>query len=78
MKKVSVIVPVYNVEDYLPRCLDSLLKQGIEDNRTKMICRTFNFIFSNFIIYKTASWFFNQVFAPYILPTYRKRVWSSN
>lgn len=27
MKKVSIIIPVYNVEMYLPRCLDSILNQ---------------------------------------------------
>ena len=25
--KISVIVPVYNVEKYLPRCIDSILNQ---------------------------------------------------
>ena len=29
--KVSVIVPVYNVEDYLGRCLDSLIDQTFDD-----------------------------------------------
>lgn len=30
--KLSVVVPIYNVEDYLHRCIDSLLKcEGIED-----------------------------------------------
>ena len=29
--KVSVIVPVYNVEAYLERCLDSLVKQTLEE-----------------------------------------------
>lgn len=29
--KVSVIVPVYNVEDYLPRCLDTLVGQTLKD-----------------------------------------------
>ena len=27
MDKIAVIVPVYNVEKYLPRCIDSILKQ---------------------------------------------------
>ena len=31
MKKLSVIVPVYRVEEYLPRCLDSILSQQIPD-----------------------------------------------
>ncbi len=31
MRKVSVIVPVYNVERYLEKCLDSLVSQTLED-----------------------------------------------
>lgn len=31
MIKVSVIVPVYNVEAYLPKCLDTLVKQTLQD-----------------------------------------------
>ena len=29
--KLSVIVPVYNVEEYLAECVDSLLKQTLSD-----------------------------------------------
>ena len=36
MPKVSIIVPVYNVESYLPACLDSLLSQTLED--IEIIC----------------------------------------
>lgn len=31
MSQISVIVPVYNVESYLPRCLDSILAQTLQD-----------------------------------------------
>ena len=31
MVKVSVIVPVYNVEKYIRKCLDSLVNQTLED-----------------------------------------------
>ena len=31
MPKVSIIVPVYNVEPYLERCLDTLINQTIQD-----------------------------------------------
>lgn len=36
MTKVSIIVPVYNVEQYLPTCLDSILAQTLED--IEVIC----------------------------------------
>lgn len=31
MPKISIIVPVYNVEKYLPRCLDSIIRQTFKD-----------------------------------------------
>lgn len=36
MPKISVIIPVYNVADYLPKCLDSLLNQTFKD--MEIIC----------------------------------------
>ena len=36
MPKVSVIVPVYNIEKYLSKCLDSLLAQTLAD--IEIIC----------------------------------------
>ena len=37
MIKVSVIVPVYNVEAYLKECLDSLLNQDCDDYEVILI-----------------------------------------
>ncbi len=34
--KVSVVIPIYNTERYLPRCLDSILSQTLED--IEVIC----------------------------------------
>ena len=36
MCKISVIIPVYNVEKYLPRCLDSIINQTYTD--LEIIC----------------------------------------
>lgn len=36
MPKISVIIPVYNVSDYLSKCLDSILNQSLKD--IEIIC----------------------------------------
>ena len=36
MVKVSVVIPVYNVERYLEECLDSVINQTLED--IEIIC----------------------------------------
>ena len=36
MPKISVIIPVYNVEKYLGECLDSVLRQTLKD--IEIIC----------------------------------------
>ena len=37
MKKLTVVVPCYNVEDYLCRCLDSLVHQDISESDYEVI-----------------------------------------
>ena len=34
--KVSIVVPIYNVEDYLEECLESVVRQTLED--IEIIC----------------------------------------
>ena len=34
--KVSIVVPIYNLEDYIPRCLDALVNQTLKD--IEIIC----------------------------------------
>lgn len=36
MAKISIIIPIYNVEDYLERCLNSLINQTL--NEIEIIC----------------------------------------
>lgn len=36
MPKISVIIPVYNVAEYLPNCLDSILNQSVKE--VEIIC----------------------------------------
>ena len=36
MPKISIIIPVYNTYDYLDRCLNSAVKQTLDD--IKIIC----------------------------------------
>lgn len=36
--KLSIIIPIYNVEPYIARCLDSIYKQNISDNQFEVIC----------------------------------------
>lgn len=36
--KLSIIVPVYNVEKFLPRCLDSLIRQDLSADEYEVIC----------------------------------------
>ena len=36
MSKISIIIPVYNVKEYLPQCMDSVINQTLED--IEIIC----------------------------------------
>ena len=36
--KLSYIIPVYNVESYLPQCLDSIFSQAVPANQYEVIC----------------------------------------
>ena len=37
MKQLSIIVPIYNTEKYLRKCVDSLLEQDLDDYEILLI-----------------------------------------
>lgn len=37
MKKISLILPVYNVEQYLPKCIESCLCQDLSETEYEII-----------------------------------------
>ena len=34
---LSIILPIYNMEEYLTKCLDSILRQGLDDTEYEVI-----------------------------------------
>ena len=38
MIKVSIIIPVYTVQNYIERCLESLLIQGFQEDEYEILC----------------------------------------
>ncbi len=36
--KLSIIIPIYNVEAYLPACLDSVFAQGLDEDAFEVLC----------------------------------------
>lgn len=34
---LSIIVPIYNIENYITRCIESLLNQGFSPNEYEII-----------------------------------------
>ena len=37
MKKLSIIIPVYNVEKYIRPCIESIFKQGLDEDDYEVI-----------------------------------------
>lgn len=37
MRKLSIIIPMYNVEQYLHKCISSIYKQGLDENEFEVI-----------------------------------------
>ena len=38
MTRLSIIIPIYKVEDYVERCLSSLLNQNLDHDQYEIIC----------------------------------------
>lgn len=47
MKKISIIVPVYNVEKYVEKCIQSLINQSYKNDYEKLMA---NYVIETYIL----------------------------
>lgn len=47
MKKISIIVPVYNVEKYVEKCIQSLINQSYKNDYEKWMA---NYVIETYIL----------------------------
>lgn len=47
MKKISIIVPVYNVEKYVEKCIQSLINQSYKNDYEKQMA---NYVIETYIL----------------------------
>ena len=60
MSKISIIVPVYKVEKYLNRCLDSIIAQTFTDFIYRVAISEQLIEYNEIIHYKGNAFYFNE------------------
>ena len=54
--KVSIVIPVFNVENYLVQCMDAAVNQTLRDIEITRVCKLCLFQFAQFIVSYRLSW----------------------